>query len=169
MHLLARGRAGWQGRGMRAPLRVLLPGVLAMALTLPLLRAQKPAPADPVAAIRRLLDDQVAAWNRGDLEGYMAGYWRSPALTFYAGATITTGWQPTLDRYRKRYQGEGQEMGRLAFDDLRIEVLAPDAALARGIWRLTTRQGRERRGLFTVLLKRLPEGWRVTHDHSSGE
>src|SRR5689334_4655301 len=85
-------------------------------------------------AVRLVLADQVAAWNRGDLEGYMAGYWRSPQLTFYGGGSVTTGWAETLARYRRRYQGEGKAMGTLDFANLQVEVLGPSAALARGRW-----------------------------------
>src|SRR5262245_42877155 len=103
-------------------------------------------------AVRRVLDDQVAAWNRKDLEGYMAGYWRSPELTFYSGGTRTRGWQATLERYRKRYQGEGKEMGTLSFAEVSVESLGPAAALARGEWRLRISDGKLVGGLFTVIL-----------------
>ncbi|HVP14013.1 MAG TPA: hypothetical protein VMS88_00635, partial [Terriglobales bacterium] len=63
-----------------------------------------------VRAVREVLDEQVAAWNRGDLAGYMRGYWKSDSLTFYGGGEITHGWQVTFDRYRRRYQSEGREM-----------------------------------------------------------
>ncbi len=119
------------------------------------------------AAIRQLLDKQVAAWNRHDLEGFMAGYWDSPRLTFFSGGSVTTGWQPTLERYRKRYQGEGREMGTLRFADLRIESLGPDAAFVRGAYELTMSWGKKPHGLFTLVLRRLPEGWRIVHDHTS--
>jgi ketosteroid isomerase-like protein len=145
-----------------------------MVLACGLLAASRPGPqaAPPPSAelaVRQLLDQQVAAWNRHDLEGYMAGYWRSPALTFYSGGTITRGFQPTLERYRRRYQGEGKEMGRLSFDEVVIEVAGPGVALARGRWRLEMRDGQQPRGLFTVVLRQLDEGWRIVHDHSSAE
>ena len=133
----------------------------------PALRAAPPPP--PEVAVRQLLDEQVAAWNRGDLEGYMAGYWRSPELTFYSGGTITRGFAPTLERYRRRYQGAGNEMGRLSFDEVAVEVIGPGAALARGRWRLERSDGKPLRGLFTVLLRKLDDGWRIVHDHSSAE
>jgi beta-aspartyl-peptidase (threonine type) len=134
------------------------------------LALSSPARADDVdAAVRRVLDAQVAAWNHRDLEGYMAGYWRSPDLVFFSGGTITHGWQATLDRYRRRYQGEGKEMGALTFGDVAVETLASSAAVARGEWRLQMSDGKRLRGLFTVILRRLPEGWRIVHDHSSAE
>jgi uncharacterized protein (TIGR02246 family) len=128
------------------------------------------SPAEVVAAVRAVLDAQVEAWNRGDLEGFMAGYWRSPDLVFCSGATVTRGWDETLARYRKRYQSEGREMGRLRFDGVEVIPLGEDAALARGAWRLGMRDGQEPHGLFTLLLRRLDGAWRIVHDHtSSGE
>ncbi|MGI9103001.1 MAG: YybH family protein [Terriglobales bacterium] len=146
-----------------APLRMTAVWVLVLASTTVLaqnLEADK-------TAIRQLLAGQVDAWNRGDLEGFMAGYWKSPELTFFSGNTITRGWQPTMERYRNRYQGEGKEMGKLDFFDLQIEMLAPDAAFVRGHWHLEMKDGKTPEGLFTVMLRKLPAGWRIVHDHSS--
>ena len=137
-------------------------------LLLPASLWAEPATA-PQVAVRQVLDAQASAWSRGDLEGYMAGYWRSPELTFYASATVTRGWQPTLERYRRRYQGAGREMGQLVFAEIHVETLGPETALARGLWHLRFAKGPARKGLFTVILRRLPEGWRIVHDHSSGE
>jgi ketosteroid isomerase-like protein len=143
---------------------------LAFALAVASAGASSASPAGVAAAARAVLDVQVEAWNRGDLEGFMAGYWRSPDLVFCSGATVTRGWDGTLDRYRKRYQSEGREMGRLRFDGVEVIPLGEDAALARGSWRLTMRDGREPHGLFTLLLRRLDGAWRIVHDHtSSGE
>jgi ketosteroid isomerase-like protein len=125
------------------------------------------SPAEVVAAARAVLDAQVEAWNRGDLEGFMAGYWRSPDLVFCSGATVTRGWDETLARYRRRYQSEGREMGRLRFDGMEVIPLGGDAALARGAWRLRMRDGQEPHGLFTLLLRRLDGGWCIVHDHTS--
>ncbi len=139
-----------------------------LALTFALLAGSAFAAAQ-TADIRAVLDSQVSAWNRGDLEGYMSGYWRSPNLTFFSGGTITRGWQPTLERYRKRYQGEGKEMGKLDFSDVEIEVLGAESALARGRWHLAMSGAKDVRGVFTVVLRKFPEGWRIVHDHSSAE
>ncbi|HXK11241.1 MAG TPA: nuclear transport factor 2 family protein [Vicinamibacteria bacterium] len=129
------------------------------------------AAASPVrAAVLAVLDAQVEAWNRGDLEAFMAGYWRSPDLVFCTGATVTKGWDETLARYRRRYQSEGREMGRLRFDAVEVVPLGKDAALARGAFRLVTSDGKEPHGLFTLVLRRLDGAWRIVHDHtSSGE
>jgi beta-aspartyl-peptidase (threonine type) len=118
------------------------------------------------AAIRAVLDDQVRAWNKGNLDEFMVGYWKSPKLSFFAGGAKLSGWQATLDRYRKKYQGEGKEMGKLAFSELSIEPLGRDHALVKGRWQLTL--GKETPGgLFTLIVRRLPEGWRIIHDHTS--
>lgn len=138
--------------------------VLALLLDTP---ARGGAAVDEAAAVRRVLDDQAAAWNRHDLAGYMAGYWRSEELTFFGGGAVTRGWQATFDRYRARYQGAGKEMGTLTFADVSVEIVGPAAAVARGAWRLQMSDGREPHGLFTLLVRKLPEGWRVVHDHSS--
>jgi len=116
--------------------------------------------------IRKVLDDQVVAWNRGDLEAFMAGYWKSPDLSFFSGNAKTAGWQATLDRYRKRYQGEKKEMGKLAFSELSVEMLGVDHGLVCGRWTLTLSKETPT-GLFTLVMKKLPEGWRIVHDHTS--
>ncbi len=123
----------------------------------------------PEAAIRKVLQSQVDAWNRHDLDVFMAGYWNSPELTFFSGATVTRGWQPTLERYRKKYQSAGAEMGKLEFQDLQVEMLGPKSAFVRGKFLLTLSSGKQPHGLFTLVFRQFPEGWRIIHDHSSGE
>jgi beta-aspartyl-peptidase (threonine type) len=134
--------------------------VLALAVT---------ATAQPAAAnaIERVLHEQQEAWNRHDLEAFMSGYWNSSELTFFSGATSASGWLATLERYRRTYQGEGKEMGKLAFSDLRIEPLGPDAAFVRGAWRVVMPDGKTPHGLFTLVFRRFPEGWKIVHDHTS--
>src|SRR2546429_6858813 len=92
--------------------------------------------AEAKKAIQKVLDDQVAAWNRGDLKGFMAGYQRSNETTFYSGGTALKGWDAVLERYEKKYQGEGKEMGKLTFRDLDIQVLGGDSAWVRGRFEL---------------------------------
>src|SRR5882672_12891765 len=86
-------------------------------------------------AIKAVINAQAAAWNRGDLEGYMDGYDRSPNTEFVGGDTITRGWQTVLDRYRKNYSSR-EKMGALTFSDLQITILSKDAALVLGRWHL---------------------------------
>src|SRR5262249_38307886 len=138
------------------------PRAAVLALGVFLVGAQG-ARADPPAgaaeqAIRRVLDDQVKAWNRGDLPGFMEGYWKSRELTFSSGKDQTKGWQQTLERYRKRYQGEGREMGKLSFTEVVVTPLGPDSAYARGRWQLVRSKDRPG-GIFTLIFRRLPEGW----------
>ena len=92
--------------------------------TLLLIPCNADAPSPAEKAIRAVLDAQVAAWNKGDIDGFMKGYWRSEKLTFISGGNITRGWEPTRERYIKKYQAEGKDkMGTLSFDELSIEQL----------------------------------------------
>jgi beta-aspartyl-peptidase (threonine type) len=125
-----------------------------------------PNSSDAVTEIRAVLDAQVAAWNHHDLEGFMAGYWKSPALTFFSGATETQGWEPTLGRYRRSYQAEGHAMGALSFSDLQIEALGSDAAFVRGTYQLVMPDSKQPHGVFTLIFRKFPEGWRIVHDHT---
>lgn len=118
-------------------------------------------------AIKDLLIRQAEAWNRGDLKGFMDGYWRSPDLTFFSGANVANGWQAALERYQRTYQSTGKEMGHLEFQDLNINVLSPDAAFVRGKWQLTMSDGKKPHGLFTLILKNMQNGWHIVHDHTS--
>jgi ketosteroid isomerase-like protein len=73
------------------------------------------------------------------------------------------------ERYRRRYQAEGKAMGQLEFSELEIEPLGQDSILARGGWRLTMPDGTKPGGLFTLIFRRFPEGWKIVHDHTSAE
>jgi ketosteroid isomerase-like protein len=115
--------------------------------------------------IRAVMNDQVAAWNRGDIEGFMSGYWRSDKLTFVSGSNVTRGWQPTLDRYKKNYDSRAQ-MGTLAFSDLEITVLSKDAAVVLGSWSLA-REKDNPHGKFTLVFRKFKAGWRIVQDHTS--
>ena len=119
--------------------------------------------------IKHVLISQVEAWNHGNLENFMEGYWRSPDLTFFSGATVTKGWEPTLARYQQRYKSTGKEMGHLEFQDLDIDLLSRRSAVVYGKWKLTMSDGKTPHGLFTLIFKRFPEGWRIVHDHTSAE
>src|SRR5262249_39880355 len=137
---------------------------LALLMCLCLVPASR---ADDAADIRKVLDEQVVAWNKGDLVGFMKGYWNSKDLTFVSGKDATRGWQETLDRYKKRYQSEGKEMGKLAFSDIEVRELAPGVALVTGKWELTLSK-ETIGGRYSLIFKKLAEGWRIVHDHTSG-
>ena len=133
--------------------------------------AQKPAKPNKRSdvtqntAVRAVLDAQRDAWNRGDIEGYMDGYDRSPNTEFVGGDNISRGWQTVLDRYKKNYNSR-EKMGTLTFSELEITVLSKDAALVLGRWRLK-RANDEPHGTFTLLFRKSKAGWRIVHDHSS--
>jgi ketosteroid isomerase-like protein len=129
------------------------------------LTAQTATNAKPESAIRVVLDAQAAAWNRGDIEGYMDGYDRSPNTEFVGGDNISRGWQTVLDRYKKNYNSR-EKMGTLTFSDLEITLLSKDAALVLGRWRLK-RTNDEPHGTFSLIFRKTKAGWRIIHDHSS--
>jgi len=130
---------------------------------------QEQVRADAEEGIKHMLVSQIEAWNRGQLEGFMQGYWRSPDLTFFSSGTVTKGWEPTLLRYRQRYKSQGKEMGQLEFQDLNIDLLSRRAAVVTGKWRLTMSDGKQPHGLFTLIVKKMPGGWKIVHDHTSAE
>lgn len=118
------------------------------------------------AAIRKVMEDQAAAWNRGDLEAFMSiGYWRSEKLTFISGDKVTRGWQQTLDNYKKGYDSR-EKMGVLAFTDLEVTMLGRDSAVVLGSWALQREKDRPH-GKFTLTFRKLKEGWRIIIDHTS--
>ena len=123
--------------------------------------------AEAEEGIKHMLVSQVEAWNQGQIEGFMQGYWHSPELTFFSGGTVTKGWEPTLQRYRQRYQGQGKEMGHLDFQDLNIDLAGRRAAVVTGKWQLTMSDGKTPHGLFTLVVKKMPVGWKIVHDHTS--
>lgn len=132
-------------------------------------QAQTQTPSALDAAVRAVLQAQEDAWNHHDLEGFMHGYWNSPDLTFFSGATETKGWQPTLARYRQRYQSGGNAMGTLSFSDLRVEALGVQAAFVRGRFHLAMPDGKQPTGAFTLIFRKFPEGWRIVHDHTCAD
>ncbi len=115
--------------------------------------------------IRKVMTDQAAAWNRGDIVAFMQGYWNSPQLVFVSGTNVTRGWQPTVDRYKKSYDSR-EKMGSLTFSDLEIEVLSKDAAVVLGSWSLQ-RAADKPGGKFTLIFRKFKDGWRIIHDHTS--
>ena len=116
-------------------------------------------------AIKAVMAAQATAWNRGDIEGYMDGYDRSPNTEFVGGDSISRGWQTVLDNYKKKYDTR-EKMGGLSFSDLEITILSKDAALVLGRWRLKRAQD-EPHGTFSLLFRKTKAGWRIVHDHSS--
>lgn len=116
-------------------------------------------------AIRAVMDSQAAAWNRGDIDGFMEGYWKSDETLFLSGDSVTRGWQTVLDRYKRNYSSR-EKMGTLAFTELEVKPVNDEMAIVIGRWQLT-RASDSPGGRFTLIFRRLPEGWRITHDHTS--
>ena len=144
-------------------MKKLIPILLLIALNLP--ARDLAAAADPAAEIRAVMMAQVAAWNRGDIDGFMNGYARSADTEFVSGDKITHGWQTVRDNYRKKYDSR-DKMGVLKFSEIKVTPLASDAALVLGRWQLV-RQKDKPHGTFTLLFRRTPAGWRIVHDHTS--
>ena len=120
-----------------------------------------------VEQIRKVLDDQVAAWNRGDIQAFMDGYEDSESTVFVSSSVIK-GRANVLARYRERY-GSSEKMGTLKFTDLEVRLLGRDHASAIGRFHLkrTAEGGGDASGLFTLLFRRTPEGWKIILDHTS--
>lgn len=117
------------------------------------------------ATIRARLSTQVAAWNEGNLDAFMAGYAQTDSLRFASGGTVHRGWEAAHTRYKETYPGR-TAMGTLAFDSLRVQVLAPNWAVVFGRWRLIRAEDTPY-GVFTLLFERRTDGWRIVHDHTS--
>ncbi|MDX1440339.1 MAG: nuclear transport factor 2 family protein [Rubricoccaceae bacterium] len=115
--------------------------------------------------VRAILDDQVAAWNRGDIRGFMRGYERSDSLVFISNGNMRRGWQTSLYAYVRNYPNQAA-MGTLSFEDIKIVPLGEDAALVFGMYRLQ-RENDEPLGLFSLVFKNTEDGWRIIHDHTS--
>ncbi len=116
-------------------------------------------------AISAVLNAQQTAWNRGDVDAFLVGYWHSPDLTFSGSSGVARGWDGVLTRYKKKYPDRAA-MGQLDFSDLEFRFLGPDAALVLGRWHLK-RERDDLGGVFTLVWQRLPEGWKIIHDHTS--
>ncbi len=116
-------------------------------------------------AIVIVLTSQQEAWNRGDVDAFLVGYWHSPELTFSGSSGVSRGWDGVLARYKKNYPDRAA-MGQLDFSDLEFRFLGADHALVLGRWHLKREKG-EIGGVFSLVWQRFPEGWRIIHDHTS--
>jgi len=120
---------------------------------------------DDHKAIRRIMAEQEAAWNRSDLEAFMAGYWKSDSLRFIGSRGLTYGWHQTLDNYKKSYP-DAEAMGKLTFTIISIEKLSSRSAFVVGKWHLARKAG-ELSGHYTLLWKKIKGTWVIVADHSS--
>ncbi|MGE0400509.1 MAG: nuclear transport factor 2 family protein [Kofleriaceae bacterium] len=117
-------------------------------------------------AVTDVLATQAAAWNRGDLAGYMDGYAKVDSLVFTSGGKIRKGWQATFDSYKAKYDTAPGTMGHLEFEILQVDHMGADGAVVLGNWKLTDAE-HPGSGVFTVILERRAEGWKIIHDHTS--
>jgi len=121
------------------------------------------------SAIQTVLDAQQQAWNRGDVDAFLTGYWHSPELTFSGSSGVSRGWNGVVARYKKNYPDRAA-MGHLDFSELEYHFLGPDAALVLGRWHLQrdpVKGGGDIGGVFSLVWQRFPDGWKIMHDHTS--
>jgi ketosteroid isomerase-like protein len=115
--------------------------------------------------VQEVLDAQARAWNDGDIAGYMQGYWQSDSLVFTSGGNVRRGWQATFEKYLRTYDTR-EKMGILTFSELEVSILSENSALVLGKWELKRASDRPH-GVFTLILRRFPDGWKIVHDHTS--
>jgi len=144
--------------------RLTLP-ILCIILMAALVCAAPEQASSSVAEIQAVLTAQQEAWNHGDIDAFMNGYGRSASTVFVSEDEVRRGWETVRDRYLTKYSDRAK-MGTLSFSDIEVTMLSPDAAAVLGRWRLK-RANDEPHGRFTLIFKRLPEGWRIVHDHTS--
>lgn len=116
-------------------------------------------------AIRKVLDKQLEAWNQGNLDEYMKGYWKNDSLMFVGQSGITFGYENTLDNYKKNYKDTVQ-MGKLSFEVLRVKPLAMDTYFVVGKWFLKRTVG-DVGGVYTLVFRKIKGSWVIIADHSS--
>ncbi len=120
------------------------------------------SPQSEVAAVLKMQQD---AWNRGDIDAFMDGYWRSDETVFVSGDEVTRGWQKVMNRYKKKYSDRAK-MGTLTFSGTEITTLGVDAAVVLGRWKLK-RASDNPHGRFTLIFRHFSTGWKIVHDHTS--
>ena len=120
-----------------------------------------------VKAIQKTMDKQLVEWNKGNVDGFMAGYWKSEKFTFQSGNKRLLGYQQLAAMYKKNYAGT--KMGTLTFKDLEFKHLAKDLYMVMGRWNVKTQatKDNEKEGLFTLLFRKIDGSWKIIHDHSS--
>jgi len=136
-------------------------------LLLPALAFSLVALAQPrdAVSIRKVLDEQIKEWNKGNIEGFMQGYWRSDSLMFIGKSGINWGWQKTLDNYRKNYP-DTIAMGKLSYDIILVKELSPEYYYVVGKWMLKRSIG-DLSGHYNLLFRKINGSWLIIADHSS--
>ena len=126
--------------------------------------AQEQSP-NSAAEIQSVFTAQQDAWNRGDIDAFMNGYAQSASTVFVSGDEVTRGWDTVRERYRRKYS-DRTKMGTLTFSEIEVTPLSADSAVVLGRWKLQ-RANDHPHGRFTLVFKRLPEGWRIILDHTA--
>lgn len=125
-------------------------------------------------AIQTVLEEQVAAWNRGDITAFMASYEDSPETTFVGISSVNKGFEPILERYKKGYANKDQ-MGTLIFKELDIRLLptsggVTEYAVVTGRFHLDRKaKGAATKddGIFSLVWHKGPGGWKILLDHTA--
>ncbi len=152
---------------MQFGIQYAVPSLLTLGILVSGCHTSDPQHGGVQTAVRAALDDQVREWNAGNLAGFMKTYAKSEQTRFASGGDISLGWQTVFDRYEKKY-GDRAAMGTLSFSNLEITTINRETAEAFGRWRLQ-RADDAPSGLFTLLFRKTPDGWRIVHDHTSSE
>ena len=135
--------------------------VVAISLLVP---AAALAQADPSAAIKAVLAKQVVDWNKGDLDAFMQGYWKSDSLLFVGKSAPTKGWHATLNNYKRGYPNK-TAMGTLSFNILKVDILDATNAFVLGGWNVKT--DKDAGGYFTLWFRKINGEWKIVVDHTS--
>jgi ketosteroid isomerase-like protein len=144
---------------------VVVAGLLVMGCQTTTVKPGAPATSNAEKSIRALLTQQEREWNAGNMGGFMEVYARSEQTRFASGGDVTLGWQTIFDRYHKKYATR-TAMGVLNFSDIEVTPLGSGNALVFGRWQLK-READTPSGLFTLIFRNTPDGWRIVHDHTS--
>lgn len=140
------------------PARLMPPTTLTTSTT-------PPAPVTPAAAISKLMAGQAAAWNQGNIEEFMKGYWNNDSLVFIGQAGPTYGYQQALANYKKRYDSP-EKMGQLTFTLIKMDQLSADYCFVIGKWALKRKAG-DIGGTYTLLFRKIKGSWLIIVDHTS--
>ena len=115
--------------------------------------------------ILKVMTTQQIAWNNGDIDGFMKGYWKNDSLLFIGSKGPTYGWQKTLDNYKKSYPNK-EKMGILEFSDIKVKMLGKNYAYVFGKWKLV-RTNDSPNGIYTLIFEKFKDGWKIISDHTN--
>lgn len=118
-----------------------------------------------IATVKSILQRQAADWNRGDIDAFMEGYWRSDELQFIGSNGVTYGWENTLARYKRSYPDRAA-MGTLHFDIIRTDQLSPEVIMLTGKYTLTRKDDMPT-GHFLLVWRKIDGQWVIVADHTS--